>query len=133
LVATGFLHASGENREKKYKKTSLFNQVVFESKPLKKRRTVKVDDKNTVLLEEPKSENKASLLKKECNEIQANLAVSLAEVEEYKFLMGRFPEVSSLLAPVFTKEKERSVLLLAKLNTRTYLLKALKSQKDVKC
>jgi hypothetical protein len=133
LVATGFLHASGENREKKYKKTNLFNQFVFASKPVKKRKSDKIDDTNTVLLEEPKSEIKASLLKKECNEIQANLAVSLAEIDEYRDLMNRFPEAKNLLATVFRQEKERSVKLLAQLNTRTYLLNALQVQVGAKC
>lgn len=130
LVANGLLRTEGEERDKVYCKTELFNQFRFVIKPTKSQVIKKRKPGAVVNKIAERVVNKADMLEKECNEIQANLSVSLAEVEEYQQLMVRFPDTKSLLHSVFEREKERSVQLLAKLNTRTYLLNALKSQTE---
>ncbi|PWI34235.1 hypothetical protein DI392_03715 [Vibrio albus] len=133
LVANGLLQTEGEERDKKYRKTELFDQTRFAVKLVKKHIVHKSTSRTVPDVEVSKVSNKTDVLEKECTEIQANLSVSLAEVEEYRQLMLRFPETRELLSSVFHEEKERSVRLLAQLNTRNYLLNALKSEVDTSC
>lgn len=133
LLDNGLLKVTEVGGDKIYQKTEQFEQVRFFEKAVKKRSTknpVSVEQKKTKIHHTP---NKAKVLERECNEIQANLSVVLAEVEEYRCLMERFPDTTDLLLPVFHKEKERSVHLLAQLNTRTFLLNALNSKVETVC
>ncbi|RKF14348.1 hypothetical protein DBZ36_16965 [Alginatibacterium sediminis] len=65
-------------------------------------------------------------LSKERNTYQAELEISVGEVEEYQSLMSRFPQLDSKLIPLLKRSRGRSAHLLGKINGLTNVLEALK-------
>ena len=61
-------------------------------------------------------------LSKEKKTYEAELAISLSEVEEFKDLMQRFPKQNTLFKPFYLETRERSVQLLGKVNALTKVL-----------
>nr|SHN97597.1 Putative uncharacterized protein [Moritella viscosa] len=61
-------------------------------------------------------------LSKEKKTYEAELAISLSEVEEFKDLMQRFPKQNDLFKPFYLETRERSVQLLGKVNALTKVL-----------
>ncbi len=66
-----------------------------------------------------------SILFRECNEHKGELEIVLGEIDEYKSLKCRFPELESRLAPLLQQANERSAYLLGKMNGLSNVLKAL--------
>ena len=61
-------------------------------------------------------------LSKEKKDYEAELAIALSEVKEFKDLMQRFPKQNDLFQPFYLEIKERSVLLVGKINALTKVL-----------
>lgn len=72
-------------------------------------------------------------LEKEKHDIEAELTVTLAEIDEYKKLMNRSEELSHLLKPSYLSTTRKSALLLAKLNVWSDALRVIQENKDATC
>lgn len=70
-----------------------------------------------------------SVLSFECNQHKGELEIVLGEVDEYQSLRVRFPELESKLNPLLQQARDRSALLLGKVNVLTNVLKALSEEK----
>ena len=114
------LNSKGSGRHKKYFKTELFNNVTFVAKQ--------------VVIEQEKSissntDNQASplveTLLNEKKHFEAELAILLGEVDEYKALQKRFPEHLSLFYSALDDAKNNSAKLLGKVNALTTVLASL--------
>ena len=66
-----------------------------------------------------------SVLNNERNEYKGELEILLGEVEEYKSITSRFPELKNKLAPLHQEAKDRAALLLGKVNVLTKVLNTL--------
>ncbi|MEZ9435081.1 hypothetical protein AB4584_25960 [Vibrio splendidus] len=66
-----------------------------------------------------------SILNCERNEYKGELEIVLGEVDEYRSIASRFPELKNKLAPLHQEAKDRAALLLGKLNVLTKVLNAL--------
>lgn len=61
----------------------------------------------------------------ERNEYEGELEILLGEIEEYRSLNTRFPELEPKLAPLLKQAKERSGHLLGKVNVLTNVIRTL--------
>lgn len=71
-----------------------------------------------------KSARFSTALSKEKKDYEAEFAITLSEVEEFKDLMQRFPNQNDLFKPLYLEIKERSDLLAGKINALTKVLSA---------
>jgi hypothetical protein len=120
LERKDLLNSKGSGRDKKYFKTELFNNASFVAKQ--------------VVIEKEKSisshtNNQASplveTLLNEKKQFEAELAILLGEVDEYKALQKRFPEHLSLFYSALDDAKNNSAKLLGKVNALTTILASL--------
>ena len=63
-------------------------------------------------------------LSKEKKKYEAELAIALSEVEQFKDLMQRFPKQNDLFKPLYLETRDRSTLLVGKVNALTKVLSA---------
>lgn len=125
LVKRGLLikHPNSQIKKTKYKKSELFTKTQF---------LVKSDIKFSKLEEEQTTELNsvdlasnadifAELLVKK-QKHQAELAIKLGEVEEFKALMKRYPQKNELFNPLYLETREHSAQLLGKVNALTKVL-----------
>lgn len=70
-----------------------------------------------------------SVLSYERNQYKGELEIVLGEIEEYRSLNRRFPELEVRLTPLLEQAKERSAHLLGKVNVLTNVLKTLSEGK----
>jgi len=61
-------------------------------------------------------------LSKEKKAYEAELAIALSEIKEFKDLIQRFPKQNALFQPFYLEIKDRSVLLSGKINALTKVL-----------
>jgi len=92
-----------------YTKTALFNEIHFVSK------TTGITKTKTSVTPVVKI-NFIDILSKEKHAHEADLAVVLCEVEEYKELINRFPDQVDYLKSLYLDARDRSVQLLGKIN-----------------
>lgn len=116
-------HSNSEVKKNRYIKSEKFITANFVMKsstdaPVTPRPKVK-------RLPNEKDENNTDFryeLSKEKKTYEAELAISLSEVEEFKDLMQRFPKQNDLFKPFYFETRERSVQLLGKVNALTKVL-----------
>ena len=110
----GWLRSEGEGRNKRYFQTEQFRELIVT--PRKKvARAISIKEVTVDY----------SILFRECNEHKGELEIVLGEIDEYKSLKCRFPELESRLAPLLQQANERSAYLLGKMNGLSNVLKAL--------
>lgn len=112
----GWLTSLGKRRDKRYSITELFRTQSFAPKMAEK-----VKSLNCV-------GNIIEILVQEKKEHEAELAITLGEVEEYQSLLNRFPNDEEILLPLFDTAKERSAKLLGKVNALTSRLQVKNSK-----
>ncbi|MUK50775.1 hypothetical protein [Aliivibrio fischeri] len=69
-----------------------------------------------------------SVLSFECSQYKGELEIVLGEIEEYQSLRVRFPELESKLNPLLQSARERSALLLGKVNVLTNVINTLSKE-----
>lgn len=131
LVTKGYLEVKGSGRHKRYSKTELCDHITFVEKSEIKIRPKRKAAKTTKI--ETFNRREFLSLEKERNQYQGELSISLAEVEEYKVLIERFPDKKELLHPMISSAKERSATMLGKVNALTAVLAALRLEGNTIC
>ncbi|MEZ8742044.1 hypothetical protein AB6E21_18550 [Photobacterium swingsii] len=111
LFDKGLLNCEIRGRNKRYTKTAAFYQTEFK---LREKRV------SRARLCEPVQEESQGLiyhtLEIEKVDIETELTLALAEIEEYKKLMQRSNELHELLTPSYARATRKSGALMAKLN-----------------
>ncbi|ALS33050.1 hypothetical protein PTRA_a1909 [Pseudoalteromonas translucida KMM 520] len=114
------LISKGSGRNKKYFKSELFNKVTFEPKQVAIEQEISIscntDNQASPLVE---------TLLNEKNQFEAELAILLGEVDEYKALQKRFPDHLNLFYSALDDAKNNSAKLLGKVNALTTVLSSL--------
>ena len=116
LEQKGLLLTKGQGRKRTYHKSELFKVTEFKAKKrkLQKRKAVKQISDETLTLDE------LVLERRKC---EAELAIALAEIEEFQILSERLPSQKSSLLRLSEETRERSVRYLAKVNVLNQVLK----------
>ncbi|HDB1440011.1 TPA: hypothetical protein O6E29_003066 [Vibrio cholerae] len=118
LEKKGWLNAEGIGREKRYMQTDLFKGLKFATRSMPV--TInRVADVPTV------QQGKYNILINERNECEGELEIILGEIEEYRSLNQRFPELTLQITPLLKNARERSALLLGKINVLTNVVNSL--------
>lgn len=113
-----WLESSGDRPNKKYKKTSYFDE--------KKLKTT-----NYELIEDNQAHVSVSSLINEKKAYQAELEIKLGEVEHYKLLIERFPAQKKVIEQLTNKAKKDSATLLGKVNALSNVVSALKMEQHI--
>lgn len=127
LEKLGLMSSKGSGRSKVFSKTALFHETEFE---LVDKRSTKSQTTQRVTTDQSAV---GTTLEKEKHDIEAELTVTLAEIDEYKKLMNRSEELSHLLKPSYLSTTRKSALLLAKLNVWSDALRVIQENKDATC
>lgn len=116
LEQKGFLQTKGQGRKKTYHKSELFKSTEFKSKKRKsqKIKAVTRSHDKTLSLDE---------LVLERRKYEAELAIALAEIEEFQLLSERLPSQKSSLLRLSEETRGKSVRYLAKINVINQVLK----------
>ncbi|MAD89523.1 MAG: hypothetical protein CMK64_07435 [Pseudoalteromonas sp.] len=114
------LNSKGSGRHKQYFKTELFNNVTFVAKQavIEKEKSISCHTNN-------QASPLVETLLNEKKQFEAELAILLGEVDEYKALQKRFPEYLSLFYSALDDAKNNSAKLLGKVNALTTILASL--------
>ncbi|KPW03633.1 hypothetical protein [Pseudoalteromonas sp. P1-8] len=116
------LKAKGSGRAKKYFKTELFNTTTVVAKSdeikLENANSSSIDNQTSPFFEALSTEKKI---------VEAELAISLIEVDEYKALQERFPEHHRLIYSALDGAKNNSARLLGKVKALNNVLTSLEN------
>ncbi|MGR5339140.1 hypothetical protein ACPV50_04395 [Vibrio astriarenae] len=127
LEASGLIFAENLGRKKVYSKSPQFFAADFKI-IVKKKRNQKamesVTSQKSPIFEE---------LQKEKTNIEAELAITLAEVDEYKALMDRSSDLNRLLKASYSEATQKSATLVAKLNVWTHTMSLLTLNRPSAC
>lgn len=125
LEKKGLLWTEGQGRTRTYHKSEQFKETVFKPKKRKhqKLKTVVKNSDEVLILDE---------LTLERRKYEAELAIALAEIEEFQLLSERLPSQKSSLLKLSEETRERSVRYLAKINVLNHALN-LSNCGEVKC
>lgn len=116
LEKKGLLQTKGQGRSKTYHKSKTFKSMDF--KPRKKKL-----QKTEVAAKSPDEIQVLSELVLEQRKYEAELAIALAEIEEFQLLSERLPSQKTSLLKLSEETRERSVRYLAKINVLSQALK----------
>ncbi|ABU74108.1 hypothetical protein [Vibrio campbellii] len=125
LEKQGVLKSQGLRHNKTYRKTDMFADANF---ILKDKRVSKKRPDNSGPLN---SASVKSMLMDEKKDIESNLTIALAEINEYKLLMSRSKSLHNLLLSSHLDAVNKAAVLVAKLNVWTDAIKLVTKQ-DVK-
>ncbi|MBD1575913.1 hypothetical protein HC723_05510 [Vibrio sp. S11_S32] len=117
----GLLFSEGAGRNKKYFRSEVFKQQYPLQVSPKKLDT-----------EQRSNISDYSILVSERNEHSAELEITLNEINAYRSLISRFPDLEKRVMPFLQESKERSVSLLGKVNAFTHVLNVL-SEGETSC
>ncbi|EKO3569966.1 hypothetical protein P0F09_003205 [Vibrio metschnikovii] len=125
LEKKGWLSSEGEGKKKKYFQTKLLKSLDIISRECSSSKILISQSSTSV-------RDRYSVLMIERGEYQGELEIILGEIEEYQSLIQRFPELSSQIKPLLKLARERSALLLGKINVLTNVLMSL-SERSGRC
>jgi len=114
LESKGLLESTGKGRKKKFSKTATFASVRFDAVPKRERSNTKEPCLTSCQLTEARFQ-----LEAERQDIETELTVTLAEIEEYQSLMSRYSSLKNLIYPTYQEATKRSAKLIAQLNVWT--------------
>ncbi|MEZ8282131.1 hypothetical protein AB6C51_18020 [Vibrio splendidus] len=106
-----WLRSEGSGRKKRYFQTAQFREL---------RNNITTNNQTEIKPQVPIQNY--SILNNERNEYKAELEIVLGEVDEYKSITSRFPELKNKLAPLHQEAKDRAALLFGKVNVLTKVL-----------
>ncbi len=112
FIKEGWLRSEGTGRQKRYFQTETFKALPVEPKSVKNNIEIALSHDYSVLTSER-------------NQYKGELEIVLGEIDEYRSLNKRFPELELKLIPLLDEAKERSAYLLGKINGLTNVLKTL--------
>ncbi|MCC4222432.1 hypothetical protein LL295_02770 [Vibrio campbellii] len=127
LEKQGVLKSQGLRHNKTYKKTCMFAEANF---ILKDKRVSTKRSNNGGPID---SASVKSMLIDEKKDIESNLTIALAEIDEYKLLMSRSKSLHNLLLPSHTDAVNNAAALVAKLNVWTDAIKLVTQQEEKSC
>lgn len=113
--ANDWLYSEGKNRTKRYYVTEKFKALTAELNS--KKQTSCIDDTHTP---------NYSVLNDERSQYQGELEITLGEIDEYKSLVTRFPELQATLNYQLSTARLRSAKLLGKVNALNKVLISIK-------
>ncbi|WP_261904059.1 hypothetical protein [Vibrio fortis] len=108
FVNKGWLSVTGNHRQKRYNVTSSFRGLSVEPKT---RNLAKKKVRN-----ENVSPPCIKILIREKKQYEGDLAITLAEIEEYQSLFNRFPKYKQELLPLFERAREHSAKQMGRIN-----------------
>ncbi|HCM2157715.1 TPA: hypothetical protein N3B91_003764 [Vibrio parahaemolyticus] len=114
LESKGLLESTGKGRKKKFSKTATFASVRFDAVPKRERSNTKEPCLASCELTEARFQ-----LEAERKDIETELTVTLAEIEEYQSLMSRYRSLQKLIYPTYQEATKKSAKLMAQLNVWT--------------
>ncbi|MFW1135883.1 hypothetical protein ACEV9R_17470 [Vibrio parahaemolyticus] len=114
LESKGLLKSTGKGRKKKFSKTATFASIRFEPVPKRERSNTKEPYLSRCELTEARFQ-----LEAERQDIETELTVTLAEIEEYQSLMSRYSSLKNLIYPTYQEATKKSAKLMAQLNVWT--------------
>ncbi|SGY93143.1 Putative uncharacterized protein [Moritella viscosa] len=117
-------HANSAIKKIKYTKSETFVTVNFVIKPTEKTSIEQAEPMNHVVPEI--IDDFINNIVKEKQNHEADLAITLSEVEEFKALIRRFPSKKTLFSPFYLETRERSAQLLGKVNALNKVLNTIK-------
>ena len=127
LEKKGWLSSEGEGKKKKYFQTKLLKSLDIISREGSSSKILTSQSSTSA-----RDRDRDSVLMIERGEYQGELEIILGEIEEYQSLIQRFPELSSQIKPLLKLARERSALLLGKINVLTNVLMSL-SERSGRC
>ena len=127
LEDIGLIESVGRGRHKVYSKSDDFFRANFKFVDKKRKtsipKTAEVQRNRPIAIE----------LESEKNHIEAELAITLAEVDEYKVLMARSGELNELLRPSYSVTAQKAAALMAKLNVWTSAIELIRHNRSATC
>lgn len=124
MVKDGFLITSGTRHKKVFRKTKLFEQLVTVSKE-----NLNDNTQVTSTVEIPiKPESYICELDKIKDRLNAELAILLAEIDEYRAIMARFPQTQEKVRHLHKKSAQQSVTLTGQITAITKTIELLQSE-----
>ncbi|ASI92622.1 hypothetical protein [Vibrio mediterranei] len=127
LKKQGVLESQGVRHNKTYKKTGMFAEANF---ILKDKRVLTKQSNNEGPID---SASVKPMLIDEKKDIESNLTIALAEIDEYKLLMSRSKSLHNLLLPSHADAVNKAAALVAKLNVWTDAIKLVTQQEAKSC
>ncbi|MFA0338888.1 hypothetical protein AB4488_10400 [Vibrio breoganii] len=127
LENAGFIKSELIGHKKYYSKTGKFVQSSF--KLIQKNKRTKPAPSTKDKQQKPISID----LENEKTGIEAELAITLAEVDEYKVLMMRSRELKKLLKPSYSVTTQKAAVLMAKLNVWSNAIELIKHSRSAAC
>ncbi|MEH0688626.1 hypothetical protein H4F17_06090 [Vibrio cholerae] len=116
FVRNGWLECEGEGRDKRYFQTEMFRSLNVKPKVGRENATSPV-----------KTSPDYSVLCHERNQYKAELEIVLGEIDEYKSINRRFPELEPRLNPMLQQARDRSAHLFGKVNVLTNVINSISS------
>lgn len=118
MVEQGLLAISGSRRNKVFSKTSLFNQINL------------ADDQypepiETTVPTEPKLVTDIAELEKKRSRFNAELAILIAEIDEYRSIIAQFPQAQRQVRKLHEDSTQHSVTLTGKITAITKTIELL--------
>jgi len=117
-------HANSAIKKIKYTKSEAFVTANFVIKPTEKTSNEQTQPINDVVPE--RNDDFINNILKEKQNHEAELAITLSEVEEFKALIQRFPSKNKLFRSFYLETRERSAQLLGKVNALNKVINTLK-------
>ncbi|AYO17542.1 hypothetical protein D0812_24615 [Vibrio owensii] len=127
LVKVGLISVNSSGRKKTFSKTAYFNEDKIKI-VTKKQRT-----KKEVLPVHSHDKSIFNELRNERADIEAELAITLAEVDEYKALMARSNALNTLLKASYSEATQKAATLMAKLNVWTHTISLMQLDRKSPC
>ncbi len=124
MVKDGFLITSGTRHKKVFRKTKFFEQLVTVSKE-----NLNDNTQVTSTVEIPiKPESYICELDKIKGRLNAELAILLAEIDEYRSIMVRFPQTQEKVRHLHEQSAQQSVTLTGQITAITKTIELLQSE-----
>ena len=121
MVERGFLTSTGSRRKKVFHKTELFEKLEITA-------NCDLNDKTSVRSFErriPEPKSYLTELKKMKSRLNAELAILMAEVDEYRHIMIQFPQTQEKVRKLHEESAQQSATLTGKITAITKALKLL--------
>ncbi|MFA0566015.1 hypothetical protein AB4559_20120 [Vibrio sp. 10N.222.51.C8] len=127
LEKAGLIVCKGAGRKKAFFRSERFFEAKFKS-IAKQKRNKKINESPF-----PQQTSIFIELQNEKASIEAELAITLAEVDEYKVLMARSSDLNKLLKKSYLEATQKAAALMAKLNVWTRTMKLIRLDESTLC
>ncbi|WP_375753420.1 phage tail tape measure protein [Vibrio sp. HN007] len=115
LKTLGLVITKGKGRKTTYHKTELFHATEFSS-------NIRTTTADVIAVTDTSEKNKLNDLMQEKLRFEAELKIALTEVDEYRHLAKRLPDIKTELLAKSEESQEQSVIYLAKVNALNHAI-----------